>query len=160
MHEDAGEAAGEIQLESVPSLTTADLDNLEMPAGEEDKIEEGERIDPFSPLFREEKAPVLQTMSPKKPERRIPLTPLEKVALSQLTLVGIVQSPDGNLALVEEATGKGYVVRRGTYIGVNSGQIVDIQKDRLIIEEEIEDSLGKVTITKRELFLQKPAGEI
>ena len=118
------------------------------------------RFDPFEPLFKEEpEAPVAQS---KKSERkhRIPQTPLERIALSQLKLSAIIRAPSGNRALVEDATGKGYVVTNGTYIGLNSGKVVQITKDRVIVEEEIENVLGELTLKNSELKLQKPAGEL
>ena len=119
-------------------------------------IPEG-KLDPFEPLFRKES--VSLAVGKKNIKRRKPLTPLERVNLSQLSLVGIIQAPSGNRALVQETTGKGYVVTKGTYIGTNSGKIVQILKDRIIIEEESEDIYGKVSIIKKPLKLQKPPGE-
>jgi type IV pilus assembly protein PilP len=116
-----------------------------------------EKLDPFEPLFKKER--VSLDVGKKKIKTRKPLTPLERVNLSQLTLVGIILSPSGNRALVQETTGKGYVVKKGTYIGTNSGKIVEILKDMIIIEEESEDIYGKVSIVKKPLKLQKPPGE-
>ena len=115
------------------------------------------KLDPFEPLFKKER--VSLDVGKKKIKTRKPLTPLERISLSQLTLVGIILSPNGNRALVQETTGKGYVVKKGTYIGTNSGKIVEILKDRIIIEEESEDIYGKVSIIKKPLKLQKPPGE-
>jgi len=115
------------------------------------------KLDPFEPLFKKES--VSLAVGNKTIKQRKPLTPLEKVNLSQLTLVGIIQAPSGNRALVQETTGKGYVVKKGTYIGTNSGKIVQILKDRIIIEEESEDIYGKVSIIKKPIKLQKPPGE-
>ena len=115
------------------------------------------KLDPFEPLFKKERVSIAE--GKKKIKQRKPLTPLEKVNLSQLTLVGIIQAPSGSRALVQESSGKGYVVKKGTYIGTNSGKIVQILKDRIIIEEESEDIYGKVSIVKKPLKLQKPPGE-
>ena len=115
------------------------------------------KLDPFEPLFKKER--VSLAVGKKKIKRRKPLTPLERVNLSQLSLVGIIQAPSGNRALVQESSGKGYVVKKGTYIGTNSGKIIQILKDRIIIEEEGEDIYGKVSIIKKPLKLQKPPGE-
>lgn len=115
------------------------------------------KLDPFEPLFKKER--VSLAVGKKKIKRRKPLTPLERVNLSQLTLVGIIRAPSGNRALVQESSGKGYVVKKGTYIGTNSGKIVQILKDRIIVEEEGEDIYGKVSIIKKPLKLQKPPGE-
>jgi len=108
------------------------------------------KIDPFESLFREK--PV--SVKAKKKKKRIPQTPLERIDLSQLKLVGIVLSENGNKALMEDSRGKGYVVRKGTYIGVNSGKVVQINKDRIVIEEEFEDVFGKTKLRRRELILQ------
>jgi type IV pilus assembly protein PilP len=119
------------------------------------------KIDPFMPLFKEEPVeeeaqPVAKKLSRKK---RVATTPLERISLNQLKLVATIRAASGNRALVEDAAGKGYIVKMGTYIGINSGSVVDIQKDRLIVEEEVETLLGEITIQKRELKLQKPPGE-
>ena len=88
-------------------------------------------------------------------KKRIQRTPLEKLDLSQLKLVGVIMSPDGNKALVEDSSGKGYTLSKGTYIGINAGKVVEIQKDRIIIEEEREDAMGNVIIQRKELKLNK-----
>ena len=115
------------------------------------------KLDPFAPLFKKETAALI--VKKKKTKRRTPLTPLEKVALSQLKLVGIILAPSENRALVQEASGKGYVVKKGTYIGNRSGKIVQILQDRIIVEEEVEDISGNISVLKKQLQLQKPPGE-
>lgn len=118
------------------------------------------RIDPFEPLFKEEsESPQMEAFDEKR-KKRIPQTPLERVALSQIKLSAIMRSSAGNRALVEDATGKGYVIKKGTYIGLNAGQVIQIEKDRVIIEEEIENLMGELIVQNTELKLQKPAGEI
>ena len=121
-------------------------------------IPEG-KIDPFAPLFREEKKQ--QAPNEKKIERRkrIPRTPLEKIDLSQLTLTGVIRTPGGNKAMVEESSGKGYVIKTGTGIGVNWGKVVEIRKDVVIVEEELQDMFGNWTKQTREMKLPKPIGE-
>ncbi len=97
------------------------------------------RVDPFEPFIQER--------TPETAKKKIPsrfLTPLEKLDLDQLKLVGIVRAPSGNLALVEVASGKGYIVTIGTHIGTHSGQVVAIDKDHIVIQEEVENLLGKV----------------
>ena len=113
------------------------------------------KIDPFAPLFKEEAA----SASEKGKKGRVSRTPLEMIDLDQLKLVAIMRAKGGNKALVEEASGKGYIVAKGTYMGINSGRVVKILKDSIIIEEEVENIVGKRTIQERELKLQKPLGE-
>jgi type IV pilus assembly protein PilP len=118
------------------------------------------RIDPFEPLFKDRpEQPQIETSDGKR-KRRKPQTPLERVALSQIKLSAIMRSTSGNRALVEDATGKGYVIKKGTFIGLNSGRVVQIDKDRVVIEEEIENLMGELIVQNTELKLQKPAGEI
>jgi Tfp pilus assembly protein PilP len=114
------------------------------------------KIDPFEPLFREQQG--LAKKAAKK-IKRVPRTPLERIDLAQLKLVGIILASSGNRALVEESSGKGYVIKKGTYIGTNGGKIVEIQKERVYVEEKFEDVFGKIQTRKRELKLPKPPGE-
>jgi type IV pilus assembly protein PilP len=118
------------------------------------------KVDPFEPLFKEEPEPPELEISNGDRKRRAPQTPLERVALSQVKLSAIMRSTAGNRALVEDATGKGYVIKKGTYIGLNAGQVIQIERDRVIIEEEIENLMGELIVQNTELKLQKPAGEI
>jgi len=118
------------------------------------------KIDPFQPLFREEpKIPeVAQSeVKAKKPEK--PRTPLEKLDLGQLKLTAIVFAGDSAKGLVEEASGKGYVVNLGTPIGLERGKVVEITRNGIIIEHEAEDDFGKSVVKKQELKLQKPPGD-
>lgn len=114
------------------------------------------KIDPFIPLFKEG---IASDTDKQSKERRIPRTPLEMVDLGQLKLVAIMHAKSGNKALVEEASGKGYIVAKGSYMGINSGRVAKILKDSIIIEEEAENIIGKRIIQERELKLQKPLGE-
>ncbi len=117
------------------------------------------KIDPFAPIFREKgESPEASEKKEGKPERK-PMTPLEQIALSQLKLVAVMIAPSGNKALVEEASGKGYIIHEGTYIGTNSGRVLGILLDKVVVEEEVEDVLGKLTIKKTEMKLQKTPGE-
>ncbi len=117
------------------------------------------RFDPFAPLFKEQAAAEAAAAPKGQRLKRVPQTPLEKVALSQLKLSAIIRASSGHRALVADATGKGYVVQPGTYIGLNAGKVVQIERDRIVIEEEIEDLMGEVKVQNSELKLQKPAGE-
>ena len=112
------------------------------------------KIDPFIPWYEGERKPASDSE-----RKRIPLSPLERVDLSQLKLVGIVLSASGNKALVEESSGKGYVISKGTYIGLNRGKVSKILRDRVIIMESISYGGSSATTRRKELKLQKPPGE-
>ena len=132
------------------------LDPAELSAAGVDYDPKG-KIDPFLPLF---KSQADETNTKKGARiRSHPLTPLEKIDLSQLKLVSIIKRPSGKLAMVEESTGKRYLVKKGTYMGINSGKVVKIQKDRLQVQEQVQNVYGEMTLRIRELKLQKPPGE-
>jgi len=114
------------------------------------------KIDPFEPLYQDKPVAVAKV----KRKKRAPQTPLERIDLGQLKLVAIIMASTGNRAMVEEASGKGYVIKKGTYIGTNAGKVVEIVKDKVLVEEEFEDVFGKVQIRQRELKLPKPPGEL
>jgi type IV pilus assembly protein PilP len=115
------------------------------------------KADPFEPFIREEGQQVAKAMKPKK---RTPQTPLEQIDLGQLKLVAIVASASGNRALVEQSSGKGFILKSGTYVGLNSGKVVEITIDKVTIEEEYEDVYGKTITQKKEITLPKPPGEL
>ena len=121
---------------------------------EPEKMEEAEfsynpvgKPDPFKPF--------LQLTSVREGSRSGILTPLQKYDISQLKLVAIISSPEGNIALVEDATGKGYFLKKGTFIGKNDGKITKILKDKVIIEEVYQDIFGQTKLNEISLFLNK-----
>lgn len=117
------------------------------------------KIDPFVTIFQKREEAEAEKAKQRKKKKRVPLTPLEKIALSQLKLVAVMLAPSGHRALVEEASGKGYIITNGTYIGTNSGRVINILIDKVVVEEEVEDVLGKLVIRKTEMKLQKTPGE-
>lgn len=74
------------------------------------------------------------------------LTPLQGYNLSQLKLIGIIWRDDKNIAaaMVEDPEGKGYTLKKGTLIGENNGRVINILKDRVIIEEVYGNNSGKI----------------
>ncbi len=103
--------------------------------------------DPFKPF--------IQLTPVREASRSVPLTPLQKYDISQLKLVAIISTPEGNIALVEDATGKGYFLKRGTWIGKNDGKVTKILKDKVIIEEAYQDIFGQTKTIEISLFLHK-----
>ena len=118
------------------------------------------KIDPFRSVFVTQPRKSME-VSKRAREQKMPLTPLQKLGVSQLKVVGIIISPAGNKALVEDPAGKGYVIAVGTYVGSNFGRVTRILKDRVIVEEEVEDFFtGKMKLQPVELRLQKKFGEV
>ncbi len=115
-------------------------------------------LDPFIPLIKAEKEKTPVASAPKK-KKRAPQTPLERIDLSQLTLTAVFRGGKRNMAMVEESTGKGYIVKKGMYIGLDGGRITEIAKDRILITEVSEDVMGKPVTIERELKLRQFSGE-
>ena len=103
--------------------------------------------DPFRPF--------LQLTPAKGGSKTAPLTPLQKYDISQLKLVAIISSPDGNIGLVEDVAGKGYFLKKGTWIGKNDGKVTKILKDKVIVEEVYQDIFGQTKTNEISLFLHK-----
>ena len=116
-----------------------------------------QRINPFAQVFGAKKEDTKEKV--RKRTKRIPQTPLERISLDQLKLVAIIRASTGNRALVEDAMGKGYIIRNGTYIGLNSGMVTQINANSVIVEEEVENLRGDFVLQSTEIKLQKPAGE-
>lgn len=111
------------------------------------------RVDPFEPFLRQPEPEVTPETQPEL-NRRVPQTPLEKIELSQLKLTAVLRTPTKTRALVQEGSGKGYVIEEGTYIGNKGGQVSKILKDRITVAEKALDVFGKITVMERELKLQ------
>jgi len=111
--------------------------------------------DPFKPF--------IQLTLSKAGAKGVPLTPLQRYETTQLKLVAIIASREGNVALVEDSAGKGYFLKKGTAIGKNDGKVTQILKDRVIIQEFEQDISGQTNQTKQNevlLYLYRPEEEV
>ena len=124
--------------------------------GAEKKEPEKEEVYSYNPAGKPDPfKPFLQLTPLRDPMKSVPLTPLQKYELSQLKLVAIISTPEGNIGLVEDATGKGYFVKKGTGIGKNDGKVTKILNDRVMIEEVFLDVLGRKKVNEIPLSLHK-----
>jgi type IV pilus assembly protein PilP len=103
--------------------------------------------DPFRPF--------IQLISAKGGSKTAPLTPLQKYDISQLKLVAIISSPGGNIGLVEDVAGKGYFLKKGTWIGKNDGKVSKILNDKVVVEEVYQDIFGQTKTNEVFIFLHK-----
>ncbi len=154
---------------TAPQKTAGDGKNMAIPVGEElvkrekalaeaaeemvkeanqvKKYDPKDRVDPFIPLLTEKQEIAKGGESGEDKPKRM-LTPLEKMDLSQIKLVAVVQMKGRALAMVEEASGKGYEVKLGTYMGKNGGQVSAINAENIVVKEYFKDFKGK----RRERF--------
>jgi Tfp pilus assembly protein PilP len=94
-----------------------------------------ERRDPFRSFIEDQKKRLA------KSERG----PLEQFDLSQLTVVAVVWGTGRPRALVEDPSGRGYVVQVGTPIGKNDGTVTSIGDNAVTVRETYVDYLGAQT---------------
>lgn len=69
--------------------------------------------------------------------------------------MAVLTTPQGNVGLVEDATGKGYFVKQGTLIGRNDGKVSKVLKDRVVVEEVFLDVFGQKKVNETSLALNK-----
>ena len=101
--------------------------------------------DPFKPLIVERPE---VPRSKKVPEKAIEevsskATPLERMELSQLKLVALIWNIQQPRAMIEDGTGKGYILAQGTPLGRNKGRVTQITSAGVIVSEQYETSSGK-----------------
>jgi type IV pilus assembly protein PilP len=59
------------------------------------------------------------------------------------------------IAMVEEATGKGYEIGIGTYMGKNRGKVSEIKDSSIVIKELVKDYKGRLREQVQEIKLNK-----
>ena len=70
---------------------------------------------------------------------------LEDFDLSSLKLVAIFSMGGERVAMVEDTLGKGYIVRRGNYMGRNNGHIEKLTDDTIFLVEQAVNPAGDIT---------------
>lgn len=84
------------------------------------------------------------------------LTELQLFEVDQLKLVAIISRIATPYAMVEDPTGKGHTLTRGTLLGKNWGRVAEITPDAVVIKEEYRDYTGRKVTNKITLALPKP----
>ena len=131
----AGKKAKLKQIEVLTPEKLATLDNKEIIY----TYDSLGRKDPFQPFI------VFTQIEKSIPtDRERPMTPLEKYALNQYKLVGIIIAGDmQNYALVEDPENIGLTVHEGDMIGNMSGWVKEIKFNEVTIEEPYIDIFDK-----------------
>lgn len=80
-----------------------------------------------------------------KDERKDTRGPLEQFDLAQLKVVAVVWGTDNARAVVSDPSGRGYIVREGTYMGKNEGRVIAIADNALMVKETYVDHFGETT---------------
>ena len=87
-----------------------------------------------------------------------PVTPLQRYEIGQLKLVAIIYDTTQPRAVVEDDQGLGYIVRVGTAIGANGGRVRDIERGRVLIEEDSVDFYGESHLSNVVMELRTAEG--
>ena len=124
-----------------PSLSPTPV-LVEKPQRSEPSYNPTGKPDPFQPSRI--------SLESKGGEKTQPL-PLEQFEINEFELVGIISGPGVKKAMVQDPTGKGFMVQVGSRIGKKGGKVTRVADKELIIEEPYQDFLGRKTSRKTAL---------
>ena len=91
------------------------------------------RRDPFSAIVKDGKP---------GGEQQTKLPPLQRLMLTELSLIGIVWGGFGYTAMVEAPDGRRFTLREGTRIGPNNGVVSSITDKAVVVQERYMDVYG------------------
>jgi len=115
------------------------------------------RPDPFKPFVTPKSTSALADPNEIVDEANT-LTGMQLFEPGQLTLVGVILSSQEPIALVEDQTRKGYILKMGTPIG-KRGVVTSIDSRQMIITETAKTRAGKELKTTTVMRLKKEGDE-
>lgn len=127
--QDSGTGSGAPVAAELEANTGSVEENANVPPEPPYEYRLAARPDPFKPFI------ALQKVNPNElvdDDRE--LSGMQLFEPGQLSLVAVMDTPRGRLAMVEDVTKKGYLLREGVYIGRN-GQVTEIRRDQVIVTE-------------------------
>lgn len=115
------------------------------------------RPDPFMPFVSER-----STTPNENPDELVDnnqkLTGMQLFEPGQLTLVALMSTGGKRIAMVQDFTGKGYILKEGTKIG-RRGVVKEITDKKLIISETAQTRGGKILTNNIAMVLKKEGEE-
>lgn len=90
------------------------------------------RPDPFMPFLREDK---VVDQEVELGDGAAELVGLQKFEPGQLLVVGIIQTANGPIAMVQDSTGKGYIISPGMKLG-RSGVVDEITPNMILVKQQ------------------------
>ena len=115
-----------------PANLAAKLDSAAVFSGAGLSYDPSGRRDPFAPIIEN---------NPQGQSDAV-LPPLQRIGLTELSLIGVVWGAYGYTAMVQTPDGKGYSIRRGTRVGPNNGIVSSITDRGIIVQERFTDVYG------------------
>lgn len=116
-----------------------------------------DRDDPFVPFLTEKATTSIVDMN-EIVDTAGELTGMQLFEPGQLSLVALLKKNDQHVAMVEDVTGKGYMIEQGTKIG-RRGVVKDIVPNKVVIEETAFTRAGKKIVTQIVMVLKKEGEE-
>jgi type IV pilus assembly protein PilP len=110
------------------------------------------RPDPFEPFIRPQVATTAEPDEIIEENRR--LTGMQLFEPGQLTLVAVMFAEGEKMAMVEDVTGKGYIIKEDMLIG-RRGIVSRITEDQVIITEKAHTRSGKEIVSTVVMRLNK-----
>lgn len=81
--------------------------------------------------------------------------PLQRYDLSELRLTAVIAAgQDFSNATVEDTEGRGFIVKIGTKVGRNDGEVTEILRDQITIRETTFDLAGRPKVSEKVLKLR------
>ncbi|MCC7380250.1 MAG: pilus assembly protein PilP [Deltaproteobacteria bacterium] len=125
------------------------------PTVPEEELEASEVAYAYSPIGKRDPfRSIFEDLQEKQGDEK--KTELQKFDIDQLKPVAVVTGRAAPYAMVEDPTGKGHTLTRGTLIGKNWGRVSAINKDCIIIKEEYRDYTGRRVANEISMCLPKP----
>ena len=101
------------------------------------------RRDPFKSLL---------TLQEKKKDVSL-LPPIQQLELEKIKITGIVlDEREGPRAMIKAANGRTFIVKKGTVIGKNEGEVIEVSLQGFRVVEKYVDFMGKETL--KEVFVK------
>jgi type IV pilus assembly protein PilP len=116
------------------------------------------RKDPFVPFITEKATTTTDADMTEIIDVTGQLTGMQLFEPGQLNLVALMKSGTEDLAMVEDFTGKGYVINKGTKIG-KRGVVIEIAPNKVVIEETAQTRAGQKIVTNTVMVLKKEGEE-
>ncbi len=138
-HSETGNAN---HIRNAPTLANQSTDLVKLPSAVK-AIDLSSQRDPFQPPNLKPK----RVLDESRPE-------LERYEISELRLTAIFAGIDGGRsASLENSSGRGFMIKKGSVVGVNQGIVADILADRVIIEEQSREATGAMMPKMIEMLL-------
>ncbi|MBX7138971.1 MAG: pilus assembly protein PilP [Oligoflexia bacterium] len=104
-----------------------------------------QKKDPFRPF---DVAPDVQ-ISGDKP-------PLQRYNVEQFKMTAVLESEGQPSAMIEDPSGHGYSVKKGTKVGQRDGEVIDIMADRVVVLETEVDFTGEKRTRTIDILMKGP----